>query len=155
MRIMNPLCPTQHPARYTRVLRPDNSWQVPRGCALPRLRAQVQRQNPEKLCVPPVGVNAAAVVKPTVDCCQKYSAALGQIPTDAEFSPASHHRQTATSSTTVIRPSRRGKKANPGRPDDRQRAQRQEPPGLLQRHCPELHRQRGAHPTGLEILVRV
>ena len=81
------LCPTQHPARYTRVLRPDNSWQVPRGCALPRLRAQVQRQNPEKLCVPPVGVNAAAVVKPTVDCCQKYSAALGQIPTDAEFTP--------------------------------------------------------------------
>ena len=43
----------------------------------------------QKLCVPPVGVNAAAVVEPAFDCCQKYSAALGQIPTDAEFTPAS------------------------------------------------------------------
>ena len=43
----------------------------------------------QKLCVPPVGVNAAAVVEPTFDCCQKYNAALGQIPTDAEFTPAS------------------------------------------------------------------
>jgi len=43
----------------------------------------------QKLCVPPVGVNAAAVVEPTFDCRQKYNAALGQIPTDAEFTPAS------------------------------------------------------------------
>ena len=43
----------------------------------------------KKLCVPPVGVNAAAVVEPTFDCCQNYNSALGKIPTDAEFTPAS------------------------------------------------------------------
>ena len=47
-------------------------------------RAQVPHNNDktQKLCVPPVGVNTAAVVEPTFDCCQKYNAALGQIPTD-------------------------------------------------------------------------
>ena len=48
-----------------------------------------QQRQTQKLCVPPVGVNAAAVVEPTFDCCQNYKAALGQIPTDAEFTPAS------------------------------------------------------------------
>ena len=43
----------------------------------------------QNLCVPPVGVNAAAVVEPTFDCCQNYNSALGKIPTDAEFTPAS------------------------------------------------------------------
>ena len=39
----------------------------------------------QKLCVPPVGVNTAAVVEPTFDCRQKYNAALGQIATDTGF----------------------------------------------------------------------
>ena len=40
----------------------------------------------QKICVPPAGANANATkVEPTFDCCMKYVAAQGQIPTEAEF----------------------------------------------------------------------
>ena len=47
--------------------------------------SSASNDKPQKLCVPPVGVNTAAVVEPTFDCRQKYNAALGQIPTDTGF----------------------------------------------------------------------